>query len=210
MEFDKKERRNDIVLTVHRALVEAYALKEAGLPLIMDYHSMDPAEDYAKSLAEGAKFEQDANGQVVLVFESEGLRQSVLKCVQPWVHELNRISGDPLALSATTTYPVPLSQYTQATPQQRCDDAIDETEIEEKQEGENDQDQNEEEEEGEVESAGAEEGPYDNTKLDLEGAEQLYLDEEPLYPARASAPVSDTWRSISLEDSAIKFAVSGP
>ena len=83
MESEKTEARKDVVVAVHRALVEAYALKEAGLPLVMDYYSLDPTEDYAKRVAESAKFEQDANGKMALVLESEELRQSILKCVTP-------------------------------------------------------------------------------------------------------------------------------
>ena len=83
MESEKIEDRKEIDLAVRRALVETYALKEAGLPLVMDYYSLDPTEDYAKRVAEGARFETDENGQVALVLESEELRQSILDCVTP-------------------------------------------------------------------------------------------------------------------------------
>lgn len=75
--------RNETILAVHRALVETYALKEAGLPLVMDWSSGDPTDDYARRVAKGARFEQDTNGQMKLVFESEELRQSILECVTP-------------------------------------------------------------------------------------------------------------------------------
>ena len=182
MESEKTEQRKDVVVAVHRALVETYALREAGLPMVMDYYSFDPTEDYAKRVAEGAKFEQDANGQTVLVLESEELRQSVLNCV---------------------------------TPQGRDDGAIKGTKPEEEEVA------GEEFEEEEEESKGADERPFEvvrednDTYLESEGSEQLASDQEPLNPARSSdlaarAPASDTWRNVSLGDSAIKFAVSGP
>lgn len=83
MDPQRVEGRAETILTVHRALVETYALKEAGLPLVMDYYSIGPTKDYAEQVAGGAKFEQNANGEMTLVLESEGLRQSILDCVTP-------------------------------------------------------------------------------------------------------------------------------
>ena len=77
------EGRSDITLAIHRALVETYALKEAGLPLVMDYSADDPPEDYDQRVAGGATFEQDAKGQIILVLESEELRKMILNCVTP-------------------------------------------------------------------------------------------------------------------------------
>ena len=77
------EGRTDTIIAVHRALVETYALKEAGLPLAMNYSSTDLPTDYAERVAEGAKFEQDATGQTILVLKSEKLRKSILNCFTP-------------------------------------------------------------------------------------------------------------------------------
>ena len=192
MESEKTERRKGVVIAVHRALVETYALKEAGLPITMDYYSLDPTKDYAKRVAEGAQFKHDEDGKMALVLESEELRQSILQCV---------------------------------TPQQDDDGAIEETE--------NEEEEFEEEafEEGAVEEGAVEkeEAEYrraeatpptaieedDDTKVESEESNQPILDEDPLDPAKsldvvAQAPASDTWRNVSLEDAAIKFAVSGP
>ncbi len=188
MEPERTEDRNDAILAVHRALVETYALKEAGLPLVMDYYSEDPTEDYAERVAEGAKFEQDVNGQMVLVLESEELRQSILKCV---------------------------------TPQERDDGVKEEIRIEEEEEEDDEEMEEEEFPEEEVKSRGAEERPAQideedqGINLDREDPEGLVPDEEPLDTARSSGlaalvPASDTWVNVSLEDAAIKFAVSGP
>ena len=189
MEPERTENRNDAILAVHRALVETYALKEAGLPLVMDYYSEDPTEDYTERVAEGAKFEQDVNGQMVLVLESEELRQSILKCV---------------------------------TPQERDANVEEEIVIEEEEEEEDEEEMEEEESpEEEVKSRGAEERPAQideedqGINLDREDPEGLVPDEEPLDTARSSSlaalvPASDTWVNVSLEDAAIKFAVSGP
>ncbi|CAD6567671.1 MAG: hypothetical protein ASARMPREDX12_000594 [Alectoria sarmentosa] len=175
--FMKPERvdgRDEIILAVHRALVETYALKEAGLPLVMDYYSENPTDDYAERLAGGAKFEQDTNGQMTLVLESEELRQSILECATPRDH-----SSD--------------------------DDRTKDTEIEEEQQEE-------------MESGESEEKPSQIVKEDddfnseSEGSEIPLPDEESFDLARtgdlaAFVPASDTWRNVSLEDAAIKFAV---
>ena len=164
--------------------METFALKEAGLPLVMDYDPLDPADDYTERVAGGAKFEQDANGQMTLVLESEELRQSVLDCVTPQVPS-------------------------------RDNGAMGDWEIEEEEETP------EEITEEEMESREAEErSPQvvkedDENSLELEGSEPPIPDEEYFDPARPEdratfMPASDTWRDVSLEDAAIKFAVGGP
>ena len=187
MESEKTERREGVVIAVHRALVETYALKEAGLPITMDYYSLDPTEDYAKRVAEGARFEHDEDGKMALVLESEDLREIILKCV---------------------------------TPQEHGDDAIEEIDTEEEEFEEEEVEEAAVEKE-EAESRGAEATPPeavkedDDTKVESEDSEQPVLDEEPLEPAKslnivAQAPASNSWRNVSLEDGAMKFAVSGP
>ena len=177
MKHEITDDRNEIILAIHRALVEVYALKEAGLPLVLDYYSEDSTADYAERVAGGAKFEQDANGQMILVLESEELRHSILECV---------------------------------TPQERDNGTMEETQITEP----------ESFEEG-VESRGTEETPSemveedDETNLGSEDSEVPVLDDEPLDSAdfsdlAAFVPASDTWRDVSLDNAAIKFAVSGP
>ena len=88
LDEDATESRRRIFLAVHRALVETYALKEAGLPLVMDYYSKKATEDYVQRVAKGARFEQDANGLVILELESEELRASILECVTPRDHDI--------------------------------------------------------------------------------------------------------------------------
>lgn len=176
MGSERTEGRNDTIIAVHRALVETYALKQAGLPLVMD-HSIKPTDDYGERVAGGAKFEQDANGQLALVLESEELRQSILKSV---------------------------------TPQDRSSD-----------ETEKDEDTRIEEEdiiEEAMESREAEDRPSqvveedDDISLEFEGSDLPVPDEQSFDPARSSdlsafTPASDSWRNVSLEDPAIKFAV---
>ena len=83
MKHERTDDRNGIVLAIHRALVEVYALRQEGLPLALDYYSENSTADYAKRVARGAKFEQAANGLMILVLESEELRHSILECVTP-------------------------------------------------------------------------------------------------------------------------------
>lgn len=173
MEPERVDSRNGTTVAVHRALVETYALKEAGLPLVMDWYALSHMDDYPERVAAGAKFEQDTNGQMALVLESEDLRQSILECVTP-----------------------------RATPQDRSSDenAMEDKEVKEEELLEED-----------MESREAEETP-DDGDLESEGFELPLPDEESFDPARspgnaALMPASDTWRDVSLEDAAIKFAV---
>ena len=162
-------------------------MKEAGLPLVMDYSSADPTEDYATRVAGGAKFEQDASGQLALVLESEELRQSILECVTP-----KDRSSDNIAM-----------QDADIEEEEVTDEITDEVAEEE------------------MESSDAEERPSqivqgdDEINLELEGSELPIPDEESFDPARSAdlapfMPASDTWRDVSMEDAAMKFAVSGP
>ena len=270
MESEKIEDRKEIDLAVRRALVETYALKEAGLPLVMDYYSLDPTEDYAKRVAEGARFETDENGQVALVLESEELRQSILDCVTPREGDDGAVGkaeieeeetseeeeetleeeemtseeekesrgaeerppklvkgedgtigesegAEQLALEEEPLNPK-RSSPDLVTARESDDVAMERGEIEEKEtSGKKEETSEEEEEFREVE-----ERPPELVKGDdgiiwkSEDAEQLALEEEHLDPARSSSdlgalvPASDIWRKVSLEDAAIKFAVSGP
>ena len=264
MESGKIEDRKEIDLAVRRALVETYALKEAGLPLVMDYYSLDPTEDYAKRVAEGARFETDENGQVALVLESEELRQSILDCVTPREgddvavemagieeeetseeeeetleeeeitseeEEESRgaeerppklVRGDDgtigefegakqLALEAEPLTPKGSSSDL-VTPRESDDAAMERAEIEEKETTGKKEETSEEEE-------GFEEIEQRPPKL-VEGDDGIIWKSvalgEHLDPARSSSdfvalvPPSDTWHQVSLEDAAIKFAVSGP
>ena len=197
MESEKTERRKGVVIAVHRALVETYALKEAGLPITMDYYSLDPTKDYAKRVAEGAQFKYEEDGNMVLVLDNEELRQSILKCVTPQEH-------DKSAIEETETE----------------EEEIEEEEVEEEEVEEPAVEEPAVEKEA-AELRGAEATPPeavkedDDTKVESKDFEEPILDEEPLNPAKsldivAQAPASDTWRNVSLEDAAIKFAVSGP
>ena len=189
MESEKTERRKGVVIAVHRALVETYALKEAGLPITMDYYSLDPTKDYAKRVAEGAQFKHDEDGKMALVLESEELRQSILQCVTPREH-------DGGAMEETET------EEEEVEEEAVEEEAVEEAAVEKE----------------EAESRGAEVTPPEAVKEDDDTkveSQQPILDEEPLDPAKsldvaAQAPASDTWRNVSLGDAAIKFAVSGP
>ena len=161
MESEKIEDQKEIDLAVRRALVETYALKEAGLPLVMDYYSMDPTEDYAKRVAEGARFETDENGQVALVLKSDELRQSILDCVAPR-------EGDDGAVEKTE---------------------IEEGEISEEEEEileEKEMTSEEESSRGAEERPPKLVKGDDGTIGECEGAQQLPLEEEPLNPKRSS------------------------
>lgn len=183
MESEKTEHRKDVVIAVHRALVETYTLIEAGLPLVMDYYSMDPTEDYAKRVAESAKFEQDSNGKMALVLESEELRHSILSCVTPQEHDNDAIEGAK----------------------------VENEEVEEQDFEEQEFEQQETETKGADERPFIKED--NDSNLESEGSEQLDLNEEPINSPRsadliARAPASDTWRNVLFQDPAIKFAVS--
>ena len=177
MEPERVDGRNETILAVHRALVETYALKEAGLPLVMEFNPKNPTDDYAERLAGGATFEQDTNEHMTLVLESEELRQAILECVTPRDH-----SSD--------------------------DDRTNDTEIVEEQQ--------EEMESGEAEEKASQIVKEDDDfNLESEGFELPLPDEESFDLARTGdlatfMPASETWRNVSLEDVAIKFAVSGP
>ena len=184
MNAERLESRDDMTLALHRALVEAYALKEAGLPLVMDYYSEDPTEDYSELVAEGAKFEQDANGEMTLVVESEELRQSILECVVP-KHSQSDNKG--------------------------MEDPETEDEGEEIMEGNTDEEVEEAGErppqvddeinsEDERQFEGSDPSPRDAESLDPARSSNL----------AALMPASDSWRNVSLGDPAMKFAVSGP
>ena len=186
MNAERLESRNDITLALHRALVEAYALKEAGLPLVMDYYSEDPTEDYSELVAEGAKFEQDSNGEMTLVVESEELRQSILECVVPKDSQSdNKGTENPETeeegeeiMEASTEEEVESREAGERPPQ--VDDEIN--------------------------------SEYERQ---VEGSDPSLRDGESFDPARSShlaalMPASDSWRNVSLGDPAIKFAVSGP
>ena len=182
MDPERIESRNDIILALHRALVEAYALKEAELPLVLDYYSKDHTEDYPELVAGGAKFEQDANGEITLVLESEELRQSILRCVMP---------------------------KDSRSDNKGMENSENEEEGEEIMKGSTEE---------ELESREAGERPSqvdDEINLELERSGPSLQDGESFGPARSSdlaafMPASDSWRNVSLEDPAIKFAVSGP
>ena len=159
--------------------METYALKEAGLPLVVDYSAVDPSEDYAQRVAGGATFEQDAKGQIILVLESEELRKLILDCVTPQERSKN-------------------------------DTMIEDAENE----------KGETTEEG-MEFGEAEERPSqivmndDEIDSKFDGPDSPVPHEESSDAARSKdlatfMPASDTWRNISLDDAAVKFAVSGP
>lgn len=169
------EGRSDTILAVHRALVETYALKEAGLPLVMDYKSKDPTEDYSERVAKGAKFEQDATGQMILVLESEELRKSILDCVTPQDRSMNDTKTE--------------------------DAEVEEGEITDEEMGL-----------GEAEKRSSQIVKEDD---EIDDSNSPVLDEESSDTPRSKdfatfMPASDTWRDVSLDDAAIKFAVSGP
>ena len=186
MNAEMSESRDDITLALHRALVEVYALKEAGLPLVMDYYSEDPTEDYSELVAGGAKFEQDTNGEMTLVLESEELRQSILKCVIPKDSqsddegmenpEIEEEGGK--IMEGSTKDEVQAREAGERPPQ--VDDEIN-SEYERQSEG------------------------SDPSLRDWESS-----DPASSFNLAAFMPASDSWRNVSLEDPEIKFAVSGP
>lgn len=183
MNAERLESRDDIILALHRALVEAYALKEAGLPLVMDYYSEDPTEDYPELVAGGAKFEQDANGEMTLVLESEKLRQSILECVIPKDSQSdNKGMEDP---------------ETEEEGEEIMGESIEEG-VESREAGERPHQVDDE-----INS---------EYERQLEGSDPSLRDGESFDPARSShlaalTPASDSWRNVSLGDPAIKFAV---
>ena len=186
MNAERLESRGDISLALHRALVEAYALKEAGLPLVMDYYSEDPTEDYSELVAEGAKFEQDANGEMTLVLENEELRQSILKCVIPKdTHSDDQGMENPEAKEQD-------KEITEGSTEQ---------EAEFREAGER--------------PLQVDDEINSEYERQFEGSDPSPRDGESFDPARSSnlaalMPASDSWRNVSLGDPAIKFAVSGP
>ena len=181
MEPERVDSRDRTTLAVHRALVETYALKEAGLPLVMDWYASNPTDDYPERVAGGARFEQDANGQMALVLESEDLRQSILECVTP-----------------------------RATPQDQSsnDNAMEGKELEEEEFREGDMESREAEEM--PSQSGDDEGDLEFEGSELSIPDEESFDPAPSINDAALMPASDTWRNVPLEDAAIKFAVGGP
>lgn len=179
---ERLESRKDVILALHRALVEVYALKEAELPLVMDKYSKDHMDDYPELVARGAKFEQDANGEMTLVLESEELRQSILQCIIPKDSlSDNEGMGDPEIdeegeeiTEGSTEKEVETREAGGRPPQ--VDDEIN-SELER-----------------------SEPSPRDGESFDPAATSNL----------AAFMPASDSWRNVSLGDPVIKFAVSGP
>ena len=174
---------------VHRALVETYVLKDAGLPLVMDYYSLDPSEDYAKRVAQDAKFMPDANGMVVLVTKSRELRKAILECVTP----KERNEG---AIEETET---------------------DEEEVVEQEVAEQEIEEQEAEAKGAEETPLEAVMGDEDINLEPEESEEAMMDEKDPYDVglwpndTGKWPNSSgEWRNVPLEDAAIKFAVSGP
>ena len=85
--YPKLEGGEVIIAAVHRALVEVFTLKQAGLPLVLDYHAgdsyLDDADDYLQRLAKEARFEVDATGEGRLLLEHETLEQAILNSITP-------------------------------------------------------------------------------------------------------------------------------
>lgn len=80
---NRMEDRFEIISAVHRALVEVFALKQAGLPLKIHSEAGVPEDEYVYRVAKGAKFEPNADGDMVLVFEDDELQQFILDNIRP-------------------------------------------------------------------------------------------------------------------------------
>lgn len=78
----KLESREKIITAVHRALVEVFALKQADLPLVLDYDAgdvfLDNVDAFLLRLAKEARFEIDATGEGRLVLEDEELQDFIV------------------------------------------------------------------------------------------------------------------------------------
>ena len=83
----KLESREKIITAVHRALVEVFALKQADLPLVLDYNAgdvfLDDVDDFLLRLAKEARFEIDATGEGRLVLEDEELQGFIVGSITP-------------------------------------------------------------------------------------------------------------------------------
>ena len=179
---ERLESRSDIILALHRALVEVYALKEAELPLVMDKYSKDHMDDYPGLVARGAKFERDANGEMTLILESEELRQSILQCIIP---------KDSLSDNEGVENP-----ETEEEGEEIMDGST-EKEVETREAGERPPQIDDE-----INSE------FERSEPSVRDGE--FFDTARTSNLAAFMPASDSWRNVSLGDPAIKFAVSGP
>ena len=83
MEPTRAESRQEIAIAIHRALVEVWALRQEGLPLVIARRPRYFTDDYEQRLASDTKFVAGDNGETVLVFESASLQQEVLASITP-------------------------------------------------------------------------------------------------------------------------------
>ncbi len=74
MSPSKMKTREAISAAVHRALIEAHALREASMPLVITSSWDDDLPELT-----GISFSQDSDSNVALSFADEGLREQVLE-----------------------------------------------------------------------------------------------------------------------------------
>lgn len=191
----KLESREKIIIAVHRALVEVYALKQAGLPLVMDYDAgdvfLDNADDFLLRLAKEAKFEINATGEGRLVLGNQELEGDIIGSLTPRVDVDEDEEGDV--------------EYNEE--REEGSDLI---------EGEQSEQmvQKEDEDAGRLAtSSPATEPQAVETESLAEFESSHHASDEGVptlssIPDHVPLPENNNWRNMSLEDLEIKFAVS--
>lgn len=176
----KRTNRQEIMTGIHRALVEVYTLKQEGLPLT-DYSAFDLDDDYARRLAEGTKFEDDAFQGKRLVFENEELRQQVLESTK---------AKDGLVEETDQQEALEAAEYAEEEATGREAEPIPEQETT-----------------ASIVSRDDVEGePHADDELADEASEAACY--HILGGEYLIKPTDDSWREISFEDPHVKFAVS--
>lgn len=181
----KLDSREDVSRVVHRALVEIFTLREAGVPVKDLVRFRDTAEaDYLRDVG----FGKHADGNTVLVFSDEKLRSDVLGSMIYKMEPNNLKKVD---------HTIPTNDAVNEEKPLRQIDAEDLGLTEERSLSQGDDEYLKSTEEGSPSQADVEElGPTESSFLDTS---DLSLD---------TRPNDETWLHIELNDNRVKFAVS--
>ena len=188
--YSKLQSREEIVMAVHQALVEVFTLKQADLPLSIDANPTTsmPPNDYLRWLAQDASFEQSESGEMKLVLASKELQDAILDSILPKeptedeIAEVEEVMEEEEPVEEQLAEASNLQQGHDAGALDGTSPAIDSEPVE--------ADRTETNE------------TYDALPLvDSVDSSSTEHDGGPILSA------NDSWRNVSLEDQAVKFAV---
>jgi len=173
----RAETREDLLSTIHRALVEVTTLQLAGLPLEIARNATSPTNVDRHRIAKGARFEATTNGRTFLVLEHEELRQAILDYLQPKKIPIQEDAVEEEdQLDTTPLEEAPEEEWMQAT---RVDDTM--------------------------ETEGLDTTSHE-VEVSEDALEEQFQDEV-LDDPSAYSPVDESWSQTSLADPELKFAV---